>query len=150
MRHGRGTAGAQRNGLEEYVMKHLTDRRAVLIAAVAVATATGPVAAQSTDFRGTVIFEGGAVIPKGQLEIYLEDPAIQDKVQRRTAKTRIESDGTSKAVAFSLTTPAGLAASPTQRIVARLERADGWLLARGSAQAGAGSPAQVALSAVVY
>lgn len=133
-------------------MKRSTDRRTVLIAAgtAAVAAAAGPVAAQSADLSGTVIFEGGAVIPKGQLEIYLEDPAIQDKAQRRTAKTRIESDGKSKAVAFSLATPASLAASPTQRIVARLERADGWLLARGSAQVGTGSPAQVALSAVIY
>jgi uncharacterized lipoprotein YbaY len=134
-------------------MKRLTDRRTVLIAAgtAAVAAATArQVVAQPNDFRGTVIFKGGAVIPKGRLEIYLEDPAIQNKAQRRTAKTRIESDGKSKAVAFSLPAPAGLAASPTQRIVARLERADGWLLARGSAQVGTGSPAQVALSAVTY
>ena len=133
-------------------MKQTTDRRTVLIAAgtAAVAAAAGPVLAQMTDFRGTVTFKGGAVIPKGQLEIYLEDPAIQDKAQRRTAKTHIESDGKSKVVAFSLAPPAGFAASPTQRVVARLERADGWLLARGSAQVGTGSPAQVALSAVVY
>jgi uncharacterized lipoprotein YbaY len=133
-------------------MKPLTDRRTVLIAAgtAVVAAATRQAAAQSTDFRGTVTFKGGAVIPKGRLEIYLEDPAIQDKAKRRTAKTRIESGGKSKTMAFSLATPAGLAASPTQRIVARLERADGWLLARGSAQVGTGSPAQVALIAVVY
>jgi uncharacterized lipoprotein YbaY len=133
-------------------MKRLTDRRTVLIAAgtAAVAAATRQAAAQLTDFRGTITFKGGAVIPKGQLEIYLEDPAIQDKAQRRTAKTRIESDGKSKAMAFSLAMPASLIASPTQRIVARLERSDGWLLARGSARVGTGSPAQVALSAVVY
>lgn len=133
-------------------MTRLTDRRTVLIAAgtAAVAAATRQAAAQSTDFRGTVTFKGGAVIPKGRLEIYLEDPAIQDKTQWRTAKMHIESDGKSKAMAFSLATPAGLAASPTQRIVARLERADGWLLARGSAPVGIGSSAQVALSAVVY
>jgi uncharacterized lipoprotein YbaY len=133
-------------------MERLTDRRTVLIAAgtAAVVAATRQAAAQSADFRGTVTFKGGAVIPKGRLEIYLEDPAIQDKAKRRAAKMRIESNGKSKAMAFSLAMPAGLAASPTQRIVVRLERADGWLLARGSAQAGAGSPAKVALSAVVY
>jgi uncharacterized lipoprotein YbaY len=133
-------------------MKRLTNRRTVLIAAgtAAVAAATRQAASQSTDFRGTVTFKGGAVIPKGRLEIYLEDPAIQDKAQRRTAKTHIESNGKSKAMAFSLAAPAGLAASPTQRIVARLERADGWLLARGSAQAGTGSPAKVALNPVIY
>jgi uncharacterized lipoprotein YbaY len=132
--------------------KRGTDRRAVLIAAgtAAVAAAAGSAVAQSIDVRGTVVFKGGAVIPEGQLEIYLEDPAIQDKAQRPTAKTRIESDGKSKAMAFSLAAPTGLAASPTQRIVARLERADGWLLARGSAPVGTGLPAQVALSAVAY
>jgi uncharacterized lipoprotein YbaY len=133
-------------------MKPLTDRRTVLIAAgaAAVAVTTRQAAAQSAEFSGTVTFKGGAVIPKGRLEIYLEDPAIQDKAQRRAAKTHIESDGKSKEMAFSLATPAGMAASPTQRIVARLEREDGWLLARGSAQVDIGSPAQVALSAVVY
>jgi uncharacterized lipoprotein YbaY len=133
-------------------MKRLTDRRTLLIAAgaAAVAVTTGQAAAQSTDFGGTVTFKGGAVIPKGRLEIYLEDKAIQDKAQRRTAETHIESDGKSKAMAFSLATPAGLTASPTLQIVARLERADGWLLARGSAQVNIGLPAQVALSAVVY
>jgi hypothetical protein len=129
-------------------MKRSTDRRTVLIAAVA--AAAGPVAAQSTELRGTVTFEGGSVIPKGHLEITLEDPAIPDKAKRRSAKTRMESDGKSKALAFTLAQPAGLAASPTQRIVARLERADGWLLARGSAQVGTASPTQVALSPVIY
>jgi uncharacterized lipoprotein YbaY len=133
-------------------MNRMTDRRTVLIAAgtAAVAAVARQATAQSTDFRGTVIFKGGAVIPEGRLEIYLEDPAIQDKARRRTAKTHIESDGKSRAMAFSLATPAGLAGSSTQRIVARLERADGWLLARGSAQVGTGLPVQVALSAVVY
>jgi hypothetical protein len=118
--------------------------------AVAVAAAAGPVAAQSTDIRGAVTFAGGAVIPKGDLEIYLEDPAIQDSARSRAAKTRIKSDGGSKTIAFSLSPPASSTASPTQRIVARLERADGWLLARGSAQFEAGSPVDVVLNAVMY
>ncbi len=133
-------------------MKRVTDRRTVLIAAgaAAVAAATLQAAAQSADMQGTVTFKGGAVIPKGRLEIYLEDPAIQDKSQLRKAKAQIESDGKSKAMEFSLAMPAGFNASPTQRIVARLEREDGWLLARGSAQVDQGSPAQIALKEVVY
>ena len=133
-------------------MTKSTDRRTVLIAAgtAAVVAATGPVAAASTDVHGTVIFEGPATIPEGQLEVYLEDPAILDKTQRRIATTRIASDGQSRAVTFSLAPPVGFAATPTQRIVARLERADGWLLARGSARLGTGSPVRVALSAVMY
>jgi uncharacterized lipoprotein YbaY len=133
-------------------MKRPIDRRTVLTTAgaAAVAAAAGTVAAQSTDIRGTVTFEGGAVIPEGDLEIYLEDPAIQDSARRRAAKTRITSEGGSKAIEFSLSPPASSTASPTLRIVARLERADGWLLARGSAQFEAGPPVHVTLKTVVY
>jgi uncharacterized lipoprotein YbaY len=136
----------------ESVMKRPTDRRTVLMAAgaAAVAAAAGPVAAQSTDIRGTIIFEGGAKIPEGRLEIYLEDPAIQDSARRRAAKTDIKSDGGSKAIAFSLSPSASATASPTARIVARLERADGWLVARGSTQFEAGSPVNVTLNTVMY
>ena len=72
-------------------MKRPIGRRTVLMTAgaVAVAAAAGPVAAQSGDIRGAVAFEGGAVVPEGQLEIYLEDPAIQDSAQRRVAETRV-------------------------------------------------------------
>ena len=133
-------------------MKRPTDRRTVLLIAgvAAVAAAVGPVAAQPTDIRGAVTFQGGAVIPKGYLEIYLEDTAIQDNARRRVAKTRVKSDGRIKTIAFSLSPPASATASPTLQIVARLERADGWLVARGSAQFAAGSPVYVTLNAVMY
>lgn len=133
-------------------MKRPTDRRTILMAAgaAAVAAAAGTVAAaQSTDIRGAVTFEGGAVVPKGQLEIYLEDRAIQDKARPRAAKTSVESDGGSKTIAFSLSMPSSTASQKLQ-IVARLERADGWLLARGSAQFEAGSPVHVTLNTVMY
>lgn len=133
------------------VVKRPTDRRSVLFVAgvAAAAMAALQVAAQSADVRGTVTFEGGAAIPEGRLEIYLDDPAIQDQEQRRSLKTLIESNGKSKAITFSLSPPANSAA-PLLRIVARLERKDGWLLARGSARFEAGSPLEIALSAVMY
>ena len=136
----------------ESVMKRQTDRRTVLMVAgaAAVAAATGPAAAQSTDIRGAVTFEGGAVIPEGHLKIYLEDTAIQDNARRRAAKTLVKSDGGSKAIAFSLSLPASSTASPTLQVVARLERADGWLIARGSAKFEAGAPVYVALNTVMY
>jgi uncharacterized lipoprotein YbaY len=136
----------------ESVVKHPTDRRTVLMTAgaAAIAVAAGPVAAQSMDISGTVTFAGGAVIPEGQLEIYLEDPGIQDTARRRAANTRVVSEGGSKAIAFSLSPPASSTASPTLQIVARLERADGWMVARGSARYGAGSPVHVTLSTVMY
>lgn len=132
--------------------KRPTDRRTVLMTAgaAAVAAAAGPVAAQSSDLRGAVTFEGGAAIPEGRLEVYLEDPAIEDSAHRRVATTRIESDGGSRTIAFSLPRPASATASPTLRIVARLERADGWLLARGSARPEAGAPVAVTLNVVTY
>ena len=105
-------------------MKRPTDRRTVLktAGAAAVAMVAGAVAAQSADIRGAVTFEGGKAIPEGFLEIYLEDTAIQDNARRRAAETRIESDGGSKAIEFSLSAPASAAASPTLRIVARLSQ----------------------------
>ena len=130
----------------------MTDRRTVLMAAgvAAVAAATGAAAAQSTDIRGSVTFVGGKVIPEGHLEIYLEDTAIQDSARRRAAKTRLKSEGGSKTIEFSLPLPASSTASPTLQVVARLERADGWLVARGSAQFEAGFPVHVTLKAVTY
>jgi uncharacterized lipoprotein YbaY len=133
-------------------MKPPTDRRAVLAAAGAAAlvAATGSAAAQPTDIEGAVTFAGGAVVPEGQLGVYLEDPAIQDRTARRIAKTRIESDGGSRSIGFSLVMPADTAVSPALRIVARLERADGWLLARGSAPFRADAPVAVTLNATIY
>lgn len=134
----------------EKLMKHPTDRRTVLMAAgaAAVAAATGAAAAQSANIAGTVLFESGKAIPVGQLEIYLEDPGAQNKGP--AAQTRVESDGASKSIAFSLSPPAISAASPTLRLVARLERADGFLLARGSARLDAGAPVSVTLNTVMY
>ncbi|AGS25593.1 hypothetical protein [Rhizobium etli] len=133
-------------------MKRQTKLRAVLLAvgAAAFAALAESVAAQLTDIRGSVTFEGGAVIPKGHLEIYLEDTASQNNPRRRASETRIRSDGGSNAIAFSLPLTASSAASPTLRIVARLERADGWLVARGSTQIKAASPVNVTLNTVLY
>jgi uncharacterized lipoprotein YbaY len=136
----------------ENVMRRPTNRRTVLLTAgvASVAAAVGPVAAQSPDIRGAVMFEGGTVIPEGYLEIYLEDPATNDSARRRAAKTRIKSDGGSKSIAFFLPPPTNTTASPTLRIIARLERGDGWLVARGSARFEAGSPVNLTLNAVMY
>jgi uncharacterized lipoprotein YbaY len=133
-------------------MKPPTHRRAVLVTAGAavLAVATGAAAAQSTDIQGTVTFAGGTAVPEGQLAVYLEDPAIQNSPARRIAKTRIDSDGGSRSITFSLSWPAGTAAAPTLRIVARLERADGWLLARGSAPFRTDAPVTVTLKAAMY
>jgi hypothetical protein len=124
---------------------------ALLSAVVAIAiAATESASAQSTVVRGIIRFERGGVIPKGHLEVYLEDRAGQDKIRRSSARARIDSDGRSEAITFSLAPAETLAASPTLQVVARLERADGWLVARGSAQLAAGSPVNVILDTVMY
>lgn len=145
------TAGTLPNYFGECVMKR--DRRTMLMtvgaAAIAAASGAGAVAAQATDIRGAVTFESGAVVPEGRLEIYLEDPAVQGSA-RRTTETHVKSDGRSRKIAFSLTPPASSGASPTQRVVARLERADGWLVARGSTQVKAGESVNLTLNTVTY
>ncbi|CAM5628770.1 hypothetical protein MAUB1S_10738 [Mycolicibacterium aubagnense] len=136
-------------------MKRPTTRRTVLMAAgaagaAAVVAAAGTASAQSADIRGEVTFKGDVAIPEGHLEIYLEDPAVKDKAQRRAAKTRVKSDGGSRTIGFSLPLTKSPTVSPTLQIVARLERADGWLVARGSAKVEAGAPVHVTLNTVMY
>jgi hypothetical protein len=134
-------------------MKQPTSRRAALLTAGLLATGsaalTQTVAAQSTDVRGTVKFQGDAVVPKGRIIIYLEGPAVRD-VKALAVKTELKSDGGTNAIAFSLPLPASAATLPTLLIVARLERADGWLLARGSAKLKADTPVEITLNTVMY
>ncbi|TNC49169.1 hypothetical protein FHG66_12020 [Rubellimicrobium rubrum] len=138
-------------------MKRLALRRNVLMAAgtaavmaVAASVSTQQASAQPAHLSGTVGFAGGVVIPNGEIEIYIEDPAARDDAGQRAAETRVESDGKSKAIGFSLSGPKASTASPNTRIVARLERADGWLLARGSATVGADAPVHITLHTVMY
>ena len=120
-----------------------------MAAGAVTAAAAGVQAAQSTEIRGVVTYEGGKAIPKGRLEIFTEDPATAD-AKRATSATHVESDGGAKQIPFSLELPPSLAASPTLEIVARLERVDGWLVARGSAPVEPSSPVQLLLYPAVY
>ncbi len=133
-------------------MKPPTDRRTVLMAsgAAALAAATGTAAAQPADIHGSLRFEGGAAIPEGHIKIYLEAPAAQDGARRRVAETRVSSDGGSKTIDFSFSRSDSLTALPGLQIVARLERADGWLLARGSAKVDPSAPVDVTLNKAIY
>lgn len=134
-------------------MSHLMDRRRLLrVSCTAVLlAAAGMVAAQSTNIRGAIQFADGSAIPEGQIEIYLEDSADRDNTQHRVAKTQISSDGGSKMIAFSLPSITNaIAPSSTLQVIARLERADGWLLARGSAQLDDGMPVSITLHTAMY
>ncbi|NHF73491.1 hypothetical protein [Paracoccus xiamenensis] len=129
-------------------MKRMTDRRTILLAAgttAAAAVASG-VVAQSPDIRGTVTYEGGAPIPKGRINLAIEGAAV---AKAAGSATQMDSDGKAGAVEFSMSLPARASAAPTE-IVATLERADGWLLARGSAPFTPGEPVAITMYAVMY
>ncbi len=129
---------------------HCTNRRTILIAAGAAAAAAvaDTALAQSTNIRGIVNYEGGTAVPEGQIAIYLEDPALPNGTQNRAAETHVKSDGGARTIAFSFPPPES--SSPTLQIIARLERKDGWLLARGSAQYEAGAPVSITLNTAMY
>jgi len=133
------------------VRRHPNRRKILTIAgAAAVALAAAPAIASSTDMDGTITFEGGKAIPPGQLKITLEDKAVTDTALRRVAETTVKSDGSVLSIAFTLSPSVGFAPSPTLQIIARLERADGWLLARGSAEVMTGLPVAITLNTVLY
>lgn len=121
-------------------MVRMTDRRALLLAAgggLAAAASAG--FAVGGEIRGVVEYEGGGPIPRGRLLIGQEDAGD-------APATRIDSDGKSASIAFSLVD----GATGGRRVVVRLERADGWLLARGSATPEPGRPVTVTLYAAMY
>lgn len=130
-------------------MKRLADRRTLLLAVAAAAVAQGAGAGteRPTGLEVTVGFEGGGFVPKGQLAIHLDGP--EDR-QTDAAPTLAASDGGSRQIRLSLALPPGLDRSPPQRVVARLQREDGWLLARGSAQIKAGSAVFITLYTVMH
>lgn len=125
----------------------MTDRRSILLAGgTAALVALAGEASEPAVIRGIVTYEAGAALPKGELEVRLEVPARADAA-RVAAIVRLPSDGSRRALAFTL--PLSSTAEPTE-VVARLERADGWLLARGSAPAEPGAEIAVTLFPVMY
>jgi hypothetical protein len=114
----------------------------------AFAAVAGPGSAQAADISGTVEFAGGAVIPEGGITLHLEIPEAD--ALHEVPPLAVVSDGKAKAVDFSFAQSAGPDAAAGARIVARLEREDGWLLARGSAQVEPGTPVQIVLHTVMY
>lgn len=132
-------------------MKGLTDRRAVLMAAgtAAAAAVAGTVAAQSSDISGTIEYEGGTEIPKGRLVVTVEAPGLASTA-RPASEAQVQSDGKLKKLQFTVPSAARFSASPATEIIARLEREDGWLLARGSASFADGAPVEIVLYTAMY
>lgn len=128
--------------------KHLANLVTAGLVAVGIGAAAPSGAAQDTTLDGTLRFESGAKIPKGTIEIFLEDPA-SGRLETAAAE-RVQSTGAETEIAFALPRPAPTISAPTVRIVARLERADGWLLARGSAKLNAGTATDITLFRAMY
>ncbi|MCV0423921.1 MAG: hypothetical protein K5905_00465 [Roseibium sp.] len=130
-------------------MKRVTARgtRLLVAAILAMFTTAQTTVAQTPFVSGTVRFHGEKAIPKGQIEIFLKDLEMDGA---NVVKTQLKSDGGSREIAFSLELPVNLKSSPSQQIVARLERADGWLLARGSAKFKIDTPVEIILNTVLY
>jgi hypothetical protein len=119
----------------------------ILLAAAAAAVGSGARAGRPADLQVTLDFEGGGVIPKGRLAVYLDGPGAGRDETRLAAAT---SSGGSRKITLSLFLPPGMDRTPPRQVVALLERADGWLLARGSAQLEGGGPVVITLYTVMY
>ncbi|KZL17570.1 hypothetical protein PsAD2_03106 [Pseudovibrio axinellae] len=115
-----------------------------------IATASGIGTAQAADISGTVTFADNAVVPKGHIKIFLETHASQKSTQELTREVQLKSSGKSKAITFSFSKPTTLTDASVVLIVARLERADGWLLARGSAMLKANTATDITLYKAMY
>ncbi|KZK92252.1 hypothetical protein PsAD5_04007 [Pseudovibrio sp. Ad5] len=135
-------------------MKPLINRSAALLAAGLLAAGTDAFSktteAQASDIRGTLTFAGDTEIPKGQVKIYIEDTAIKDSTRELTTQIHLNSSGKSKAIDFSVARPSNVQVSPTLRIIAQLQRPDGWLLAQGSTKIKSGKPLGIMLYRTMY
>ncbi len=131
-------------------MRHATGRRKVImtLGVMALATIPGRGATQPTVIPGSVAFEGGMNIPEGEIEIYFDDPSSSDPADPDALSTRLRSDGNAKAIEFLLTVDTDV--SGVREIIARLERNDGWLIARGSTVFELGAPVRIMLHTVMY
>lgn len=130
-------------------MKRLTHRRTILLAAAtaAIAASAGADTPHPTQIEVAVTFEGGGTIPKGELVVYL-DGAVSGSAE--DARANAQSDGGSRQMNVLISLPLPADGPLPRQVVARLQRADGWLIARGSTQVQAGAPATITLHTVMY
>ncbi|QUS57148.1 hypothetical protein [Pseudovibrio brasiliensis] len=136
-------------------MKTKVTRHSALLAAglmiSAVSTNAEAVKSQLKTISGTITYAGNEAIPKGQIKIFLKDSQTQSKSQVTASQTQLISTGKAKTLAYSFVMPTKAIASQAQLVEVRLERADGWLLARGSEKVRAErTPTDVMLYKVMY
>ncbi|WP_298961502.1 hypothetical protein [uncultured Roseibium sp.] len=131
-------------------MKHSINRRTMLtiVAGASLCANLQVTAARTRTIDGTLRYRDKKIIPKGQVEVFLK--GSDANADPDTVKTLLTSDGSSQYITFSLELPAGTQISKVSQIVARLEREDGWLLARGSASLTVQTPVNITLNTVMY
>ena len=127
-------------------------RRTLMLGVGAVLMARQAHSEPSRDIQVILAFEGGNQIPKGSIDITLEDPAMADKTALQDMTWRVISTGKDRkiTVPVPVPSPAARTGSGTAQIVAHMTRADGWLLARGSARFQADQPIEITLHQVMY
>ena len=131
-------------------MKRLARRRTILLAAAtaAIAATAGADMPHPTQIEVAIAYEGGGTIPKGELVVYLDGAASGPS---GGARINAQSDGGSRQMNVLIALPPSATGGPLPRqVVARLQRTDGWLIARGSTQVQTGAPATITLHTVMY
>ncbi len=132
------------------------DRRTflALVGATLLAPGAGTGATETETGTGTgtahlrIEFVDGAVIPAGGLRLLLDTAGTGGDAARTALPDPIESDGTSRELIVPL--PGPVPALASRRVVARLEGADGRLLARGTATLAPDGPTTVVLYETMY
>lgn len=132
-------------------MTLVANRRTILaLGAATLAAGTRPVFALVT-IRGTITYEGGDRIPEGGITLLADDAAHGGGGSRSHRETRLQSDGAARAIGFDVQVRPQAMDAPPRRLVALLERSDGWLIARGSVRlADDDRDVRVVLSEVMY
>ena len=104
-------------------------------------------AAAQTALDATLVSANGEAIPEGEIVVIFEGAESVPQSRRAAPEMRFKSEGEAKAVKVSLPeVPSGA----NVQIVATVERADGWLLARGSAKLRDDGRVEVMLHQVMY
>ncbi|MDD7911549.1 hypothetical protein PUV47_16585 [Pseudovibrio exalbescens] len=110
-----------------------------------------PVNAQTQKISGTISFADQELIPEGSLKLYLKSTARPDSKTELETETPLESRGKTGTLAFVANLPEALEPTAPFQLIARLERADGWLLARGAASLKKPDmPQEITLYTVMY
>jgi hypothetical protein len=130
----------------------MVKRRTVIANAGAafIVLAASKFANASSSIRCKIYFEGNTAIPEGEIDVAIEDTAVQNSNENQIPNVRLSSSGKSQVIEFDLPIPSAVETPSTLQIVAYLERKDGWLLARGSAAFSVDMANEIELFKVMY